>query len=351
MSQLISYVVPVFNIKSDYLSKCIDSLLSDTSLDVEVLLIDDCSTNGCDKLCDDYQIRDNRVKVFHQKENRGVSNARNFGVRQATGEWIAFVDADDWIEVDTRRVLLPFLSDAADVILFSACRESANRTIGFGVSDAKKVYGRNAECSEDEKIDFLSDNLLKQSLIKTPKYMETVKYCWGKVFRKDFLISKCILFPDISYCEDIVFMAEVLQKADRILQIPSRLYHYRISATSTVNSYRSNAIEEQKLFLECLEKIIGRDSGDTIYYAALLSMQICITRFFFNSSRKAGIIQRSREARMLFSCKPYSDVAKHIDYSGMKKSEKLKALLIKNGLYYLYYLGTEVGKTKSKRYK
>ena len=92
----ISVIVPVYNVEK-YLHKCIDSILVQTFTDFELLLIDDGSTDKSGDICDEYAVKDARVRVFHT-ENRGVSAARNHGLREASGDWICFVDSDDWVE-------------------------------------------------------------------------------------------------------------------------------------------------------------------------------------------------------------------------------------------------------------
>ena len=96
-NKMLSIIVPVYNVEP-YLRKCLDSIVNQTYRDLEILVIDDGSTDGSGKICDEYK-RDERVKVFHMK-NRGLSCARNLGLDEAQGEWIGFVDSDDWIEPD-----------------------------------------------------------------------------------------------------------------------------------------------------------------------------------------------------------------------------------------------------------
>ena len=98
MKPLISIIVPIYNVEK-YLSRCINSVLSQTFPDFELLLIDDGSTDKSGYICDGYAQKDSRIKVFHI-ENGGVSAARNYGLDNARGEWITFVDADDWIDKD-----------------------------------------------------------------------------------------------------------------------------------------------------------------------------------------------------------------------------------------------------------
>ena len=101
---LISVIVPVYNVE-EYLPRCVDSLLSQTYEKLEIILVDDGTKDASDKICDAYAARDPRVKVIH-KENGGLSSARNAGIDIASGEYLAFVDSDDWIEPDTYAHML-----------------------------------------------------------------------------------------------------------------------------------------------------------------------------------------------------------------------------------------------------
>lgn len=95
---LISVIVPVYNVEN-YLCKCVDSIINQTYNNLEIILVDDGSTDGSASICDEYVLKDSRVKVIH-KENGGVSSARNIGIAEASGEYICFVDSDDWLELD-----------------------------------------------------------------------------------------------------------------------------------------------------------------------------------------------------------------------------------------------------------
>lgn len=124
MNHLISVIVPVYNAEK-YISKCIDSILSQTFKDFELILINDGSTDNSDLICGKYASIDNRVKVFH-KQNGGAGSARNLGVQKAVGDWIMFVDADDWIEPECLDICSKYISRNIDLIVFS-CNLAASR--------------------------------------------------------------------------------------------------------------------------------------------------------------------------------------------------------------------------------
>ena len=342
-----SIVIPVYNVKPEFLIQCLESILFENVVPIEVIIVDDRSTNGCELICDEYADKDERVQIIHQQRNCGVSEARNTGIRESKGEWIVFIDADDWIESDTFSRLAKQAANDVDIIVFSAYRDSLSASVPFGTADDLLIY--SDETGARNSLAELNDKLLKQSLKTTHQRYDTVKYCWGKAFGRKFLLENKINFPELNYCEDIVFMSRAFQKAKKVMQIPARLYHYRVSAYSAVNSYRSNALEEQQRFMALMEDAVGVE-GDALYYAALLSMQICITRYFFNRKNQGNVIEKHRRAESFFKSWPYKDVFKHISSRAMKRNEKYKVKLIKHKLYYLYYLGTELKKLKAVRY-
>ena len=117
-SPKISVIVPVYNVEK-YLPRCIDSILSQTFKDFELLLIDDGSPDNCGKICDEYAAKDRRVRVFH-KPNGGVSSARNLGLDKACGEWITFIDSDDYVAVDYLEELVSFkINSGAELVAIS----------------------------------------------------------------------------------------------------------------------------------------------------------------------------------------------------------------------------------------
>ena len=131
----ISVIIPVYNVQ-DYLEECVNSILAQTYTNLEIILVDDGSKDNSGQLCDAFSKRDSRVKVIH-KENGGVSTARNAGIESATGEYIAFVDADDYIAPDMYSRLMNLLKYFGADFCFS------NRTMNQGEPLIKSVYVRN----------------------------------------------------------------------------------------------------------------------------------------------------------------------------------------------------------------
>lgn len=220
----ISIIIPVYNVEK-YIDICLTSILNQTYSNLEILLVDDGSTDNSGLICDKYAQIDRRVKVFH-KINEGVSSARNLGLEKATGEYISFVDPDDWIEPNMYAVIKKQF-DMVDIeAVFCGfwenfSRETARPFILHMPEKQDIVNGRDA---------------LYQCLIGIGYgYFTSV---WNKVFKADFL-KKSVLFEDFLIGEDEVWLVKVLQNANRISLIRSPFYHWLQRENSVLHSSRN----------------------------------------------------------------------------------------------------------------
>lgn len=198
---MVSVIIPVYNVKP-YLRKCLDSVVGQTYRDLEILIIDDGSTDGSGKICDEYK-KDNRVKVLHT-ENRGLSCARNLGLDNATGDWIGFVDSDDWIEPDMYEVLIEkALETGADVVECGWFRECQN-----GTEVRRREIQQLSHMSAVEALvsSKLSDN------------------AWNKIWKAQCFSS--IRFPEGRVYEDIATTFRVFSDVESVCSINEIKYHY-----------------------------------------------------------------------------------------------------------------------------
>lgn len=222
----ISVIVPVYNVEK-YLPRCIDSILAQTFTDFELLLIDDGSSDYSGKICDEYAKNDERIRVFHQ-ENGGVSSARNIGLDNAKGEWISFVDSDDWLENECYSSLLSD-GDIADLTYFGCdC---------YFVNGAVTIYS---------PADFYSDNRIeieKQlALLKNnPQKFEYLGYTWNKLFKKEIIDNYNLRFlRNLTLREDELFTLSYARYVSSIRTKADTLYNYRVIPTGLTHSVKSN---------------------------------------------------------------------------------------------------------------
>ena len=219
---MISIIVPVYNTPKDYIQKCISSLLKQTYSSYEILLVDDGSNEDVADYCDELSHKDLRIRVYHQK-NRGVSSARNLGLEVAEGEYIAFVDADDWVEPDYIEKLLSAIEMNAEMAICNICYD----------------YG------EDSNSDLTGSNLKKVEYNKSEVYKELLYskeiggFLCNKLFKKKFITKR--LDESLHYSEDYVFVAEYCRQITKAIYLDSKLYHYRQDGNSATKELSYNS--------------------------------------------------------------------------------------------------------------
>lgn len=224
----ISVIVPVYKVE-DYLNECVQSIINQTYQNLQIILVDDGTPDRCGEMCDAWAKIDKRIEVIHKK-NGGLSDARNVGLDAAKGNFIAFVDSDDWIEPQMYEVMMnALIKEKAD---FVAC----GIIDCYSGKEIKRSIPYNVGASET----FL--NLI---------YKDTTfpVATWNKLYRK-----KCwetLRFPVGKICEDAFTTYLLVDHASRIVQIPDLLYHYRIRKNSIMTSaFKHSRMDEEEAWRE-----------------------------------------------------------------------------------------------------
>ncbi len=246
----VSIVVPVYNTPEKYLEKCIKSICNQTIEELELILVDDGSEKACADLLDRFQEEDERIKVVHI-ENQGVSNARNIGIEQSVGEWITFVDSDDWIEAETLERLLNLSEKSgADILMWRFDKEIGDsyENTPFLGKDYMVFQGNEIQKLQRMLLNFYSysDEMLFTFLVTT--------VC--KMYKTEIIKENQISFPvNVKNGEDGIFAIEAFQYAKKVVFTNQILYHYvqRENSVSkafrpeTIESWRNNRKETKKL--------------------------------------------------------------------------------------------------------
>ena len=230
---VVSIIVPVYNAEK-FLHRCIDSIHAQTFTDWELLLIDDGSMDRSGQICDEYAAKDERIRIFH-KENGGVSSARNIGLDYARGEWITFVDSDDWVSEDLLKELVKH-SDS-DLVVADFCDEGEgqwNEKLPVGQWQGKELSG-------------IIENSIALVRFTAP---------WCKLF-KNSLIGQTRFHVELTTQEDALFVFRYLCVVQNIQIIPNKGYHYnRETSGSLSKSLEGNHIQFYD-YLHLLEPIIS----------------------------------------------------------------------------------------------
>ena len=206
---MISVIIPIYNV-AQYLLQCVDSVLSQSYQDLEIILVDDGSTDDCSRMCDEYETKESRVRVIH-KENGGLSDARNEGMRIANGEWIYFVDSDDWVDHDAIRKLYQFaVENHCDVVQG-----------GLYYAYYDHLLYRKASKKEQKKTILDRHDAMRELIIN-----DRVKnFAWGKLYKTDLI--KDLYFPVGKYFEDSFWQHLVIDRVNRYGIVDESLYFYR----------------------------------------------------------------------------------------------------------------------------
>ena len=236
-SPLVSVIVPVYNV-APYLEQCLDSIVNQTYRNLEIILVDDGSTDESGAICDRYAEQDSRIKVVH-KENGGQSSARNVALDMMTGEWVLFVDSDDWIELNTLELLFEQKDERADIVEFGFV---------FNYPDKEKLHVpfSNMLCDTREAL---------TQLVVGGNFMGIM--C-DKLFRASVLRE--IRFIEGRCYEDTPFVIEALWAANWFQYIPQALYHYR-QGREDQTTYDMSA-EKQEQVYQNLEYLMEKYSND-----------------------------------------------------------------------------------------
>lgn len=217
----ISVIIPIYNVEK-YLPKCIDSVINQTYGNIEILLINDGSTDNCGLICDHYADKDNRVNVIH-KENGGLSSARNVGLSLAEGRYIAFLDSDDWIDPEMYKVLIEALErTGADIAACGFKEVYQNKIIVQSYSGFETIY---------DKI-----NAINSLFDETKNIRFEV---WNKVFKKEIIGD--IRFKDRQVFEDVYFDRNVFLKMNSLVYVDKPMHNYLKEREGNTNSHFSDA--------------------------------------------------------------------------------------------------------------
>lgn len=254
----VSIIVPVYNIPENVLRKCIESTINQTLREIEIILIDDGSTNDSGLICDEYSEMDERIKVIHKK-NGGLSAARNTGYENATGEWITFLDSDDWIESKTCEDNYEFgIKSQAEVVIFGTIQEFECYAKPF------KYHYKDGTIFEDEECKTLQCEILN--------FTGNIATAWGKFFNKRFLDENGLKHNNElrQGSEGIEFNIRVFEKVKKAYFTDKIYYHYVYNPNSI------SAKHDQKnhsFVIKCFEEIkrqiassANRDNLEKMFY-------------------------------------------------------------------------------------
>lgn len=320
---LVSIIVPIYNVEK-YLNQCIDSIVNQTYENIEVILVDDGSTDKCPEICDDYATIDPRVQVVH-KVNGGSASAREAGMKLATGVYMMFVDSDDWIELNTVEFCVQEIKKRENVecVMFSYMKESSNTSIPMSIlDDTIYLEGREAE----EKVYRRLFGLSNQELFH-PERMENMTSCCMKLYKTNYAKKgKYYDIKTIGSCEDGLFNMYALHGCQHIVYLNMPLYHYRKMDGTQTSSFRPEFIKQWANLFFIMEEIIEEKKLGLEYKETLSNrIALSITAIGLNELRNPshGMLGHIKTIKTYLQQERYRNAVKNIKVKNMPLPWKL----------------------------
>lgn len=270
----VSVIIPVYNVE-EYLDRCLDSLINQSFNSIEILTIDDNSSDNSLEILKSYENKDKRIKVFSNKES-GVSQARNLGIRNALGKYIMFVDSDDWVDENMIEIMYNKAEEEnSDMVMCTYIRE-------FNNNSKEKIFNLpHITVYENEEV---KSNLLRKLVgpvkeeLANPEYLDALGTVWAKLYRSNVIKGKGIKFVDlreIGSAEDTLFNIYTFINLNKVIFINKPMYHYwRDNPKSITTRYNPNLKEQRKVFFKYIRDFINKNKFEDIFHEAL-NNRIC----------------------------------------------------------------------------
>ncbi|EKB56320.1 glycosyltransferase [Facklamia hominis] len=335
----LSIVIAIYNVEK-YLNICLDSFLNQSNKNFELILVNDGSTDNSKNICNEYS-HFPFIKVIHQK-NLGVSEARNTGITAATGNWITFVDGDDFVENNFVESILKCIEkNSFDMLIF----------------DYKGFYNSNRkfECKilpiESDRYISKEKNFFQKKMISqyynggSPNSIVSSGTTWCKVIKKEILINNSLTFkPGLIKAQDTVFWLNSTEYVTKIYYLGMSLYNYRLSASSISSGkkYIKNSEFEFSKLLSEYYLFIKKFNKDNSYYNALNLRIIQVIMWnidhnFFNKRNKLKISDRSSSLITLINKEIYRNAINNVNCKLLPKRLRVLHYFIKSNYVNLYF--------------
>lgn len=307
MQSLISVIVPVYKVPLEYLRECFDSLLVQTMQECEFIVVSDGAPDAECSVCEEYAAKDSRFKFF-RREHAGVSATRNFGISQAQGEYITFVDSDDWIEPNCCEDLFNYaLENNSDVVLFDYIPE--------GLHYKKIPYsGKSIDQLCPDEI----NNLQKQCIRLTEDRFVGAVSTSCKFVKKDLLLKHNIHFPtNVKRCEDRLVSYGIFTISKKTSYLRKYLYHYQCVDTSITHSIQKTRLPTWLPYLTEI-KIFDKKHSQLIANHALSSFFYSIGKEYFVKTNTSSLYEKILELRSLVKSKDFQWTIKEANLDQLK---------------------------------
>lgn len=339
----VSIVVPVYNTEK-YLKECIDSLTNQTLSDIEIVIVDDGSKEECAKLCDELLQTDGRIKVVH-KANGGLGFARNSGIEAACGEYVGFVDSDDYVDLSMYESLYKAaVENDADLVVSGISFVGGNTFSKSGEYEEKNYFEKDTVFENDG-----INKLLLGVVGALPSEPDDSRYgvsVCKNIFRRSLLCEENIRFFSEReiISEDTVFMVDYIKRIKKAVGVQGAFYRYRRNDGSLSKSYKSDRFERVIIFLAELEKhlcdVLTKEEYQ-LYLDRLIQGYgriLCSQEIMYAHDNKIKYSVLKKRLKEICKCEKISDVLKRYPWYKLPKKQAAFAFAMKYKLYFLQKL-------------
>lgn len=311
---LISIVVPIYNAEK-YLVRCIESIINQTYRQIEIILVDDGSTDSSIEICNSYKKKDGRIKVIAQK-NCGVSSARNIGLDNATGEFVMFIDSDDWVELNICDSMVNLaVQHKCDIVFCSYTKCYNNKSVRKNIIETNKdviIFDKKTT----------KEFLLRRIIgligieLRRPEHMDSIVTATAKLYRRELITNiKFISIKEIG-TEDALFNIEVFGTAKKCCYLNQNLYNYwRSNSSSLTRNFDFSLYSRWNNLFAMIEKYIKEKKLDSTYSNALSNrIALSIIGIGINVvSSDINFKKKKEDLKKILSDKNYEKALKNLD--------------------------------------
>lgn len=324
----ISVIVPVYQAQ-ELLNKCVTSVIEQTFTDWELLLINDGSKDNSASICDEFAKKDPRIIVTHQ-ENAGVSVARNKGLMQATGEYIAFLDSDDWFEPDAFELLInEILNNQADTAGCAHFNIQPN-----GQKEIEKPALKQGVYGENEILEGIVNRLIGDRLAKPSEVLNG--FIWRFLFSRSIITENNITFEG-AYLEDEIFLLNYFCYAKKLAIIDKPLYYYLQNPVSVTRTYMKNYEDTFSRFFEQKKEIVkkynlGEKNIGWEHNTNWAGLIIAIGNEYAKSN-KASIFEKHKKVISITKKSPMKEAIRNLKPQGLGRNKQIVVDLVRNKMF------------------
>lgn len=324
----ISIIVPIYNVEK-YLDRCIQSLVNQTLNDIEIILVDDGSPDNCPKICDEYAQKDNRIKVIH-KQNAGLGYARNSGLEVTTGEYVAFVDSDDYVDTTMYETLYKRAESTNSDAVFC----------GFKTEVTKDVWRESREVEKDEQWEGNSVKEFMYNMIASGKGVRQERLyqmsVWHAIYKREIIANNKLAFPSERevVSEDIPFQIDFLKNANKVLYLNKHFYYYCLNGSSLTATFKKEKIYGyNRLYDILITKIKEKE-----YSQRINRFYIGYCRSYFYDIYIHNLKNKAELCNLVFNSREFKQVRHEFKSSFLPMHTRLMYILMSKKTLYILLL-------------